>query len=121
MDIDKKTQKHIISALRLGTITWVGRTECLNRDRKRIVLGKFKNGNVKKKWVYKCQMCKDYFNLDQMEVDHIVEIGPFAGDWNDYISRMYCGQENLQALCTNCHSRKTSKFNASLLFIRKNL
>lgn len=54
-----------------------------------------------------------------LEVDHIKEIGGFCGDWNATISRMYCGQDNLQALCIPCHARKTAVFSANLRFTRK--
>lgn len=47
-----------------------------------------------------------------MEVDHIVEVGPFT-NWNEFVPRVFCGQENLQALCTTCHMKKTQLYNSA--------
>lgn len=120
--MDKETQEYIINVLRRGTITWSGRTQCLNRGRRARVIGKLKNGNLKTLWERNCDECQTWHLLkdNSLEVDHIIEIGPFQNDWKDFLERMYCGQENLQALCFVCHSRKTSKFNSTLRFTRKN-
>lgn len=120
--MEKDTVTFIINTLRRGTITWPGRTDCLNRNRRKKVIGKYKNGNEKFLWERVCDGCGEWHLLkdNDLEVDHIIEIGPFTGDWNDFINRMYCGQDNLQALCFTCHARKTSKFNSTLRFKRKN-
>jgi len=113
--MNKHTEKYIMNILRQGTITWSGRLECLNRGRYKA----FVNG--KKLWARDCDGCKTmHLQKDKdLEVDHIVEIGGFKGDWNDIINRMYCEQSNLQALCFQCHSKKTSNFNARTRFERK--
>lgn len=120
--MDKETEIYILNVLRRGTITWSGRTECLNRNRRKKLVGRFKNG--KNKYVYErqCDGCGQWTELkdDLLEVDHIVEVGPFEGDWNATVKRMYCEQSNLQALCKECHDRKTARFVASLIFKRKN-
>ena len=56
-----------------------------------------------------------------IEVDHVVEIGSFTGDWNEYINKMFCDDnlENLQALCVPCHSLKSTAGNATLRYQRK--
>ena len=118
-ELDKATIKHVLNVLRRGTIVWKGRSECLNRNRKRIIKGEFKNGKPKKKWMYKCEKCLDWFDLKEMEVDHIEEVGSFTGDFNEYVERLYCSQENLQALCVTCHAKKTTAFNARERFKRK--
>lgn len=119
--MDKITEQYIISVLRRGTTTWPGRTECLNRGRRKRPNGKNSKGVEKFLWERKCDGCGEWHlqKDNDLEVDHIIEIGPFNGDWKEFIERMYCGQENLQALCFTCHARKTSKFNASLRFTRK--
>lgn len=119
--MDKETVDYIINTLRRGTITWAGRTECLNRNRRKRVIGTTKAGKEKFLWERDCDSCGEWFLLKDnlLEVDHVVEIGPFKGDWNDFIPRIYCGQDNLQALCHVCHTRKTSRFNSTLRFERK--
>lgn len=120
--MDKDTQLHILNILRRGTVTWHGRNECLNRGRRKRIVGAKKDGSEKTLWERKCDGCGEWHLLkdSDLEVDHIVEVGPFNGNFDDYIKRMYCGQENLQALCFTCHSRKTSQFNSTLRFTRKN-
>lgn len=115
--MNKETVKYIMNILRQGTVTWKGRTECLNRGRYKT------NVNGKSLWARDCDICGTmHLQKDNaLEVDHIVEVGGFKGDWNSIINTMYCEQENLQALCFECHERKTSGYNASLRFIRKSL
>ena len=120
--MDKETIEYVINVLRRGTITWSGRSECLNRGRRKRIVGHYKNGKEKFLWERPCDSCGEWHLLkdNDLEVDHRVEIGPFKGDWNDFVARTYCGQDNLDALCFSCHSKKTSKFNAALRFTRKN-
>lgn len=118
--MEKDTIRHIINYLRQATITWPGRTACINRHSKKFNVGKYKNGKIKFKKKIQCQSCKEWFDQKNIEVDHIEEVGSFRGDWNEYITRLFCGQENLQPLCIKCHSKKTSKYNSTLTFKRKN-
>jgi 5-methylcytosine-specific restriction endonuclease McrA len=61
---------------------------------------------------YKCAKCKKQFPLKQVQVDHIVPIvNPKIGftTWDDFISRLFCDESNLQVLCKSCHAIKTKK------------
>lgn len=61
---------------------------------------------------YKCNACKGVFPSAEVQVDHqIPVIDPTVGfvDWNTYIDRLFCVKENLQCLCTGCHSEKTAQ------------
>ena len=107
--MDKKTERYVINILRQGTIKWEGRTNAIKKSRKRFAVGRHKNGKVKWKWYYFCKRCNGKFRDEtDMEVDHIDEVGPYKGDLHEYAERMYCHQDNLQALCIRCHARKTS-------------
>lgn len=121
--MDKDTQQYIMNTLRQGTTQWKGRSECLRRHRKLVHDGEFfKNGKPKYKYHWQCAHCKLWFrDQSQLEVDHIVEVGPLDS-WDnikDFIERLYCEQSNLQPLCSVCHQIKTSKFNAALRYQRK--
>lgn len=120
--VTKETIDFIINVLRQGTIKWPGRAECLRRARKKVLVGETKSGKPRYKLHWKCAKCGQWFkDQSEMEVDHIVEIGSFSGSWDDFINRMYCEQDNLQALCQVCHKKKTIAFNnASLRYRRKN-
>jgi len=118
--IDKKDLKYILNLLREGTVQWQGRSKCLERFRKKV----FERMSLKGKPIYKffwtCALCsKDYRNISDVQVDHIYEVGSYKGDLHDYISRLYCDQDNLQVLCVYCHQVKTSNFNATLRLERK--
>lgn len=118
--MDQGTIDYVINLLRQGTIKWEGRKTCLRRARKKVLVGQTKEGKPKYKLHWQCAKCKTWFNSqDALEVDHIVEIGPFEGDWNKFVSKVFCGQDNLQALCIVCHKRKTSFFNSRLKYERK--
>lgn len=116
-NFDKDTVRYIINVLRKGTIAWAGRKETFKLARKQVLIGETKDGRPKYKYHWQCAQCKEWYNNDKLlEVDHIVEIGPFQNDWNEFIRKMYfCGQNNLQLLCLVCHARKTSIFTSSLL------
>lgn len=118
-ELKKEDIQHVCNVLRRGTTLWKGRTECLKNSRKRFVVGQHKNGKSKTRWEYKCAECAIFYRLNEVEVDHIIEIGPFMGDFNEYIKRMYCDQSNLQVMCIKCHSKKTSGYNATRLWKRK--
>lgn len=121
--MDKLTLEHILNVLRRGTVTWSGRALCLKRARKRVWDGEVTaKGKRVFKLYWKCAKCEKWFRDEkELEVDHIIEVGSFNGDWNEYIERLYCEIENLQALCIICHSKKTSGYNAAMKFKRKSL
>ncbi len=120
--VDQETISFILNILRQGTIKWSGRSECLERARKKVHEGKFnKKGERIWKLYWQCAACKEWFRDEaSMEVDHIEEIGSFLGSWDHIIPRIYCGQENLQALCQICHKKKTA-IHAGLRWERKKL
>ena len=111
--MEKKTQKLIINALRKASIMWEGRAKALKSSRKKVI-------EDRPKLYWQCAQCLSWKrNSNMVEVDHIVEVGPFSGDWNDYINRLFCDQSNLQVLCIKCHAKKTSGYSAKRLYQRK--
>jgi 5-methylcytosine-specific restriction endonuclease McrA len=125
--MDKETIEYIKNSLRQASVTWKGRTECLNKNRRKRINENRGRGQRHELWENNCEKCGEWYLLkdNQLEVDHIVEIGPMtftpAGDpdWTVWIKKLYCGPENLQRLCITCHQKKTSSFNATLKFKRK--
>ena len=107
--------KFIINVLRQGTIKWQGRAECLRRARKRVLVRRAKAGQPVYKYHWQCAHCLQWKkNEKDMEVDHIIEIGSFKGDWNIFVPKIYASQDNLQCLCITCHMKKTKKFNSAI-------
>jgi 5-methylcytosine-specific restriction endonuclease McrA len=113
--VDKETVEYIKNLLRKGTTTWKGRAECLNRGRYKSVN---KKGNSV--WTRDCDICGSAYFLQDgfLEVDHIVPVGE-TDNLREFIGALYCGQDNLQAVCIDCHDRKTALDNARMSFQRK--
>lgn len=66
-----------------------------------------------KKWS-KCPICKIPTPTYQMEVDHKEPIIPVDRmledmDWDEVVNRIWCGSNNLVAICKVCHNTKTSE------------
>jgi len=59
---------------------------------------------------YSCYSCLNSFPAKEVQVDHIEPVvDPKVGfvDWDTFISRLFCSEENLQVLCKACHLVKT--------------
>lgn len=119
-DLDKETIDLIVNALRQASIKWSGRKSCLQRARKKVHVGRTKEGKDKFKFHWQCNECKEWYSDQKMvEVDHIIEVGPYKGNLHEYAKRLFCRVDNLQALCSVCHQKKTSGYNSTRLHLRK--
>ena len=49
---------------------------------------------------------EDGKRVENVHVDHKDPVGSFK-DWNTYIERLFCSEDNLQILCLECHKEKT--------------
>jgi len=63
---------------------------------------------------YRCKHCKKDFSSGGMQVDHISPIVPYHKTgremtWDELSLRIFCDTNNLQALCTECHSKKSEE------------
>lgn len=121
--MDKKTHGKIIAALRKLTFAYPPRNAVKKRQKVAPA-------------TYQCQSCEaivydgarnledtglldDYPNAikGKVHVDHINAVIPIEGfantkwDWNEYIENMFCGEEGLQLLCSDCHDVKTKEEN----------
>lgn len=108
--MDYATKRHILNALRQATVTWKGRTEALNKVRRKV-------GEGRGKFYWQCQICREWNrDISSMEVDHIIEIGELKPEhsFKDFMAmvlRMF-DPNNLQVLCISCHRKKTAVFNS---------
>ena len=65
-----------------------------------------------KKWSF-CPHCRKPCPKYLMECDHILPIIPIGMKlehltWDELIDRVWCDAANLQAVCKECHKRKSS-------------
>ena len=59
---------------------------------------------------YKCASCGKEYPAKEVNVDHIAPVVcPKDGfiDWDVFIKRLFCSKDNLQVLCSTCHTKKT--------------
>ena len=64
--------------------------------------------------LYRCILCNEVFNSSKINLDHVspvVAIGKKYTDytWDELVTRLWCSEDNLQVLCTDCHKKKTKK------------
>lgn len=98
----------IKSALRSASIRWPPKYQCLKNAATSKKINS-KTGRMAQH--FKCNSCKKEFPAKDVQVDHIIPIiDPVVGftTWDDVISRMFCEIDNLQVLCTQCHTLKTT-------------
>ena len=62
---------------------------------------------------YRCACCQEEFPSKEVQVDHINPVVPSSGftTWDEFINRLFCGEEELQVLCKSCHLVKTKEEN----------
>lgn len=59
--------------------------------------------------IYQCESCKGHFAQKELQIDHIYPVIEVTGfvDWNNFIERLFCSADKLQALCKPCHKAKS--------------
>lgn len=63
--------------------------------------------------LHRCAICNDCFPAKDMQVDHREPVIPLEGfdSWDNVISRLYCESDKLDAVCRDCHKRKSKEEN----------
>jgi len=76
-----------------------------------------KDGELSKKYKvkYVCRGCSEFFESNEIQVDHITPIGvmprfPFKeGELEAWFNKVFCPESNLQILCKPCHKIKSAQ------------
>jgi len=63
---------------------------------------------------FKCAACGAVKGAGSINVDHINPVVPIVKhystlSWDQRIARLWCKEENLQVLCTDCHKKKSKE------------
>jgi len=95
----------IRSALRQKSRWWKPISICKMNARRA-----YKGDNKRQKYEYQCKKCKTWHAEKNINVDHIIPAGSLntAQDLPLFVERLFCEQDNLQVLCTDCHNKKTA-------------
>jgi hypothetical protein len=99
----------LIPKLRNASRYWRAKNEARKLARVVVEDGQYKNGNIRYKTKFKCNICHQLFEANQTNIDHtnpVVGIEGFT-NWDDYINNMFCEVDNLTCLCHKCHDFKT--------------
>lgn len=102
--MEKSDYSLIRSAMRRAWLRFPARAEALRRARRA-----YTGLNNRQKWEYQCAVCKGWFKATEVAVDHIIPCGTFLKpeDWVTFGPGLFCGVDNLQILCKDCHKIKT--------------
>jgi hypothetical protein len=70
---------------------------------------------------YQCRACGEWTKSTAVSVDHItpvIDVQVGFVDWNQFVERLFCGPDNLQAICDTCHNAKTQSERIARLLIQ---
>jgi hypothetical protein len=96
----------IRSALRRLSVRWKPKNEYLLTVRR-----PYTGAGKRSKWEYQCQICFKWHIRAHIEVDHKERCGKLKdfNDLGDFCKKLFCEKEGFQALCKECHIKKTNE------------
>lgn len=103
-----RKKSFIVSVLRGGSRRWPPKYETLNEAKTEKKVNQ-STGRIAQH--FRCASCGEEFPAKQVNVDHILPVvDPVVGfvDWNTFVENLYCEKENLQVLCSTCHTEKSN-------------
>lgn len=70
----------------------------------------YKGKDKRRKFSYRCNICRATFPRKEVEVDHIEPCGSLREyeDLPEFVARLFVGREKLQVVCKKCHREKTN-------------
>lgn len=96
--IEIERREFVRSALRKATFRWRYRGDCLKKAR----IGRGQ---------YLCQLCYNVVKSTEIKADHIIPVVGENGweSFDSFINRLLVGEDGWQAICKECHDKKTAK------------
>jgi len=96
----------IRSALRSASNRWPPKYQAVAAAKR-----PYTGENKRQKFEYQCAQCNGYFPQKEVSVDHVEPVGTLRSfdDLPVFVSKLFCGPEGLQVLCTSCHHIKTQE------------
>jgi 5-methylcytosine-specific restriction endonuclease McrA len=117
---EARWRSFVISALRAATRRYPPKYKTLKEA---FVEKRINKKSGKLASFYTCASCKKEYVAKDVQVDHKVPVvGPEGfTTWDKYIEGMFCDVDNLQVLCTTCHTSKTKEENGLKRVSRQNV
>jgi len=94
---EARFESFIKSALRRASSRWSPKYEC--KKKAKVAYN-----------TYVCASCKKQYGNKEIRIDHILPVvDPTEGwqSWDIYIERLFVEVDGYQALCNDCHDKKT--------------
>ncbi len=72
---------------------------------------KYTGPDKRRKWVYRCEQCNQFFNGSDVQVDHVTPCGSLRSiaDVGPFVERLLCEADGLRVLCIDCHDEENGK------------
>ena len=105
--MDKKLKAFIINTLRRASFRHKPRGEA--KKKYKVKVGEYSTGRAK--YGYRCAKCEGVFKSGEVKMDHIhAVVNPVTGftGFDDFVIRMFCGEDSFLCLCGPCHDEKTT-------------
>lgn len=105
---DARKHSFLISLVRSGTMKWKPKRQCIKDAYVKDGVNPVTDRKVK---LYACRLCPCLSMQKDMRADHIEPIVPVTGftSWDEVFARTFVEVEGFQAVCVECHSKKTEK------------
>lgn len=96
----------IRAGVRTAWFRWPARVEALEAAKE-----PYTGLNKRLKWVYRCNICSELFQLKLVQVDHIEMVGKLDSyeALPEFCNNLFCSVSNLRVLCKPCHKKVTAE------------
>lgn len=111
--IEQERKDFLIPILRKASVRWKYRLIAKEKARRTS-----QSSNKRLKWEFQDAITGLWHPNEEVQLDHITEIGIFE-DWNIFIEKLFCDENNYQVLHKSTHLEKTKLGNEKRAEIRR--
>jgi 5-methylcytosine-specific restriction endonuclease McrA len=99
----------LIPRLRRISTYWPGKQAAMDRSKRQVQIGHYKNGKPEYRVKFACAKCSELYDKSEIQMDHIIPMVNVSGfkTWDETLANLFCEPEGFQTLCKSCHYLKT--------------